>query len=211
MERAVDGMLAETATTPATSRRRRRHVVLDQPERVWAPRLLLVAYVVLLLILRLARDAEPAVRAIGLGDVPNTSYVFGWLRDLAVAALSQTTVFLPVGFLALLSYRSRRGFLARLSRLFLPALLTSLALTVLVRGLEPGQPWRWPGPVALVAPLAGCLLGMWLAITWRRGLEACLWFLPSSPSPRPAWDSSGHSALPRRRAVTAAHPGAAGA
>ena len=182
MERAVGGMLDLSSTTPATSRRRRRQVVPDRPDRVWVPRLLLVAYVVLLFILRLARDAEPAIRSIGLGDVPNTSYVFGWLRDLAAAALSQAALF-PRRFPGAALVPLRRGFLARLSVCTFRHLLPRTG--ALVRGLglaTPGWPGRLRGSRRSGSPriLAGT--------TWRRERPTSV--LPSSPSGRLAWASS---------------------
>ena len=92
----------------------------------------------------------------------------------------QSLRFLPLGFLIPLSLPRAKGRWQRLFLNFLPALIVVPALVVSVRGGDIADGWIMPGPLDLVFPLLGALVGAWIGMTLLRGPMALVWMLPKA-------------------------------
>ena len=90
------------------------------------------------------------------------------LFALAVYVLLEIVRFLPVGWLAVLSLSRTRGDRFGLLQTAMAG-AGSLIIAVVVRGLEIGPAWTWPGPSDLVLPAVGCVLGLGTALVWPAG------------------------------------------
>jgi hypothetical protein len=63
-------------------------------------------------------------------------------------------------------------------KVWTPALALAFGLAVGVAGYEAGAAWSCPSGFDLFLPAIGCLLGVWLGVSWRKGWRARLWVLP---------------------------------
>lgn len=103
-----------------------------------------------------------------------------WMRITLVQAGKQLVLFVPLGFLAVFSLPPRGGWLDRMVRRWLPALLIACTLAALVRAVRGSAsgPFAPRGVLGLVLPWTGCLLGTWAGMAWARGMLARILFLP---------------------------------
>jgi hypothetical protein len=102
----------------------------------------------------------------------------GLLRDLLLARLWYAVRFVPLGFLATLPLGRHRTWPERVVKVWAPALVLAFALAVGVVGFASGHTWSWPSGFDLVLPAIGCVLGVWLGVSWLKGWSARLWALP---------------------------------
>lgn len=122
---------------------------------------------------------DPQARLPGgasLLDVRSAGGALALLQALAVSLSLHAARFVPLGTLAVLALPDREGPLSRLARVAVPAALLALVLAGLALAARAG--FTPPGPFELLLPGAGILLGVWGALTWRRGWWARLVFLP---------------------------------
>jgi len=98
-----------------------------------------------------------------------------------LAALShlagQSLRFLPLGLLIPLSLPRAKDRWQRLFLNLLPALIIVPALVVSVRGFDIADGWIMPGPLDLILPLLGALVGTWIGMKLLRGPMALVWML----------------------------------
>jgi hypothetical protein len=101
------------------------------------------------------------------------------MAGLALATLGEWACFIPVGLVATLVVPRSTGWLRRLP-ISVPGLLLAGALAALVFTVKIGGSWSLAAAVGLAIPLLGCLFGVWMGTTWRRGRRARLWFVPKA-------------------------------
>jgi hypothetical protein len=100
------------------------------------------------------------------------------LSEFAAYGTGEIARFAPLGLLAALALQRRSHRPAAALLVAALACVLSLFLATVVRALEIGWHGPWPGPLDLMLPTAGCLLGTSLAMKWRRGGRALLTFVP---------------------------------
>ena len=98
-------------------------------------------------------------------------------RSIAWTGFASFAKFLPVGFLAVLAFRPRERGTDRVLRVGLPALATSWVIAAVVGCVQPSK-FATPDWPVLILPWAGCLVGWWAAMAFRRGRVALLLFVP---------------------------------
>ncbi len=146
--------------------------------RDWIAPAALVLYLILLLALALGHGNAPPSRNVTLWDLQDSRRFLAWLFSLVVGGLVHTARFVPLGFLLPLALSSPPVRPLRKVLVALLAIILGTLLTFLVRGFEIGRLWQTPGSFDLMLPVAGCLFGVWLGMTWLRGWRARLWLLP---------------------------------
>jgi len=115
--------------------------------------------------------------SIPLWQLQDSHRLAEWLGGLVLTPVTALAYFVPIGLLAALVVpRSTKRF-ARL-RTGVSILAISCIPAVLVRVTHVGGHWEAVFAPGLIPPLLGCLLGIWIGVTWRRGWRARLWFLP---------------------------------
>jgi hypothetical protein len=139
--------------------------------------IVLAAYSLLLGVRAWYHDAGGGVAGIGLWELPDSRRLLAWAGGIGLAALWAFVCFIPIGFLAALLAPHGSGWLRRLL-IRLGALSLAGAVTVLIYLVALVSSGRPAVVFGLVLPGLGCLLGVWMGATWRRGRRACLWFLP---------------------------------
>jgi hypothetical protein len=143
----------------------------------WVGRLGLPAYLGFLVYRALhagAAEPVPLPPVVHLGATAALTFVREWLgRGLLEAARLA-----PLGVLAALAMPRREGFVARSLGMALPAAVLSFAAVTLVGVVEAGTPWAMPGLFELLGPGLAILFGVWVGMTFTRGLGATLFFLP---------------------------------
>jgi hypothetical protein len=125
-----------------------RSVALTPPASFrarWAARLALIGYVGLLATSVLVPGGRAGVAGAGFFDLRTGSRVRAVVFALAVSVLLETVRFLPVGVLAVLSLPRTRRDRFRMLPVAATAGAGSLLIAVVVRVLEIGPPWDWPG------------------------------------------------------------------
>ncbi len=101
--------------------------------------------------------------------------VVAWFGELVLQGFCEVACFVPVGFVAVMVVSRRSDGCRRIST-GLPLLTAGImcaVLTYTVKLVGSGHPVR---AVDLAVPALGCLLGVWMGTTWRRGWRARLWF-----------------------------------
>ena len=143
----------------------------------WFAGLVLIGYVSALCILgAIGRRHDPGqgVRSFDLQDLLQP---FDWIVVVAVAGLMEVVKFAVMGCLVSLAFgrpADRCTSIVLLARRML-LLSTGVGLSAVVCGLASGQ---LAGPVFLVPPLAGFLLGAWIGSAWLCGYRAVLRLVP---------------------------------
>ena len=143
----------------------------------WFAGLVLIGYVSALCIHGVVNRGHDPGRGVRDFDLQDLAQPFDWLAAVAVDGLMEVATFALMGCLVSLAFGRPADlgtFIASLARRSL-LLLTGVGLSALVCGLELGRP---AAPVFLVLPLAGFLLGVWIATAWRRGFWAVFWLAP---------------------------------
>ncbi len=110
----------------------------------------------------------------------NWATLSAWIRRTVVLAGENLACFVPVGFLSILALPSRRGWLDRTVRRWIPALAIAFLLAALIPAWRPRPtaPVIAPGVLGLLLPWGGCALGTWAGMAWTRGALARILFLP---------------------------------
>jgi len=116
----------------------------------------------------------------GLFDLRSRPAVWSVVVTFATWAALEMLRYAPVGLLAVFAVPDRSRRLARALLVALPALGLALVLAVVALTLEArGREGAAPGPLDLVLPGCGTLLGVAAGLAWRRGPRARLLFLPT--------------------------------
>jgi hypothetical protein len=128
----------------------------------------------------LASPGRAAEGGAGLFDLRSRTAVWSAAVSIASRGALDVLRFLPLGLLAVLAFPDRHRRPARVFLVFLPALALALLLAVLALSLEArGREGAAPGPLDLVLPGLGILLGAGAGLAWRRGPRARVLFLPT--------------------------------
>jgi len=116
----------------------------------------------------------------GLFDLRSRSAVWSAVVAIVTWAALEVLRYAPLGVLAVFTFLDRPRRLARVLLVALPAVGLALALAVLALNLEAwGREGAAPGPLDLVLPGVGIVLGAAAGLAWRRGPRARLLFLPA--------------------------------
>jgi len=142
----------------------------DGPLVVWWGRLALTLWLLAL------ASSQLWVYSGGSVDLRSARAAFDSASALGMALLIEWAVFVPVGMLAVYSWRARHRWWRRVLLVTLPALALGVAGTVIVGAAH--QDWRLPPTTWLLPPLLGSLAGVWLGSVWRRGPSSRAWILP---------------------------------
>ena len=143
----------------------------------WFPGLVLIGYVSALCIFGVISRRHNPGQDVRSFELQNMLQPFDWIVAVAVDGLIEVGKFAVVGCLVSLTFsRPSDGctLIVWLARRML-LLLTGLGVSAAVYGLGSIQHC---GPVILVPPLAGFLLGAWIGSAWLRGSRAVLWLVP---------------------------------
>ncbi len=109
-------------------------------------------------------------------DLRSAAGALAVTRGLLVWIGLQVLRFAPLGLLAVFALPDREGRISRFLRVALPSVVIALVLVSLALGARAG--FSMPGPLDLLLPGVGILLGAWAALAWRRGFWSRLFFLP---------------------------------
>jgi len=144
--------------------------------RRW-PAWLALATWAILLILWLRRGQAPELSA---ATVSHWAALAGWLRTLALHALSQFLAFVPLGLLAVFCLPARPTSIGRLLLRWLPAVGIAWVLALVVLDLQPHGPRliSLGGLSTLALAWVGCFVGSWAAMALARGILATILFVP---------------------------------
>jgi len=143
----------------------------------WFARLILAGYVTSLCIFGVISRLLGSGQGASVLQLQYLLQPFDWIVVVATDGVVEIAEFLLMGFLVSLSVgrpANRRGLVASLLRPVM-VLLAGVGLSFVVLAAESG---RLAGPVFLVLPLTGYLLGAWIGATWLRGYRAILWLVP---------------------------------
>jgi hypothetical protein len=138
---------------------------------VWIGRIALVGYAVLLALL--AQDFGIETPLPSLSRL-HTEEAMALLGRLAMALSMRALVFVPLGFLAALALGARERWVDRLVRLWIPAVVGSVALAAGLIAIDRG----FVSPLDLVLPTLGCAFGVAMGVAWTKGPKARRLFLP---------------------------------
>ena len=124
--------------------------------------------------------ASSSSMELSLADLRRGASVTAWARAAVLQASKQFALYVPLGFLSVLSFRPRTTWLDRAARRWLPAMAIAFALAALVRAVHGRSPGLFTtrGALGLTIPWAGCLFGTWAGMAWTRGTVARILFLP---------------------------------
>ncbi len=138
---------------------------------VWV---LLAAYAAFLVYRAVGQGRADDAAPMPIWELQDAHRLVAWGGGLALAVLYQFAYFVPVGFLAVLAVPCGR----RRMPVWGAGTALAGALAVAVVAVEIGTPWPARTVARLILPLLGCLFGVWIGVTWRRGRRARLWLLP---------------------------------
>jgi hypothetical protein len=138
---------------------------------VWIGRIALGVYVLLLALL--AQDFGIETPLPSLSRL-HTEEAMALLGRLAMALSMRALIFVPLGFLAALALGGREGTLDRILRLWIPALVLSVALGAGVVALDLG----FVSPLDMVLPTLGSAFGVAMGVAWTKGPKARRRFFP---------------------------------
>jgi hypothetical protein len=102
-------------------------------------------------------------------NVRSSKALLGLMWDVAWGAFARFAMFVPVGFLVALALPLQETLVARIVRRWLPAVVGSLLLAVVVLGFAAKPGFEAPAVLYLILPWSGCLVGCWAGMAWSRG------------------------------------------
>jgi hypothetical protein len=140
--------------------------------QVWIGRIGLVVYLLFLLVM--AHDFGFKFPVVSLSSLHSMQDALALAGKAALALLMRAVVFVPAGLLAALACGGRDRRLDRVLKVWIPALVVSIALAATAIALDQG----YLTLIDLVLPTIGCVFGVALGVAWTRGPEARGRFLP---------------------------------
>ncbi|MCL5279571.1 MAG: hypothetical protein M1376_06660 [Planctomycetes bacterium] len=148
-------------------------------DRLWYVGWVILAGYTLLLLCRALYQSRGAAADTPVWELQDSQRLIGWMGGLVRATLGEWACFVPLGFAATLIVPRSTGWRRRLP-INVPGLLLAGVLATLVFTVKIGGSWSPVAAVGLMIPLLGCLFGVWMGTTWRRGGRARVWLVPKA-------------------------------
>ncbi len=118
-----------------------------------------------------------AILHMPLWELQNSHRLLEWIGIWIFMGFYEFANFIPVGLFGWLVASTRRR--PRYSLLMCLLILAYGGLfALLLQAIELGWLRYRVDTIGLVLPLLGCLMGIWIGVTWRRGRKARVWLLP---------------------------------
>ena len=146
--------------------------------RAWPAVVALIAYSALLIYLAAERTNETAPGGISLLRLQSLGEAYDWIVNWSQRALLDIVRFIPVGFLLPLAFPRVERRSGRFFFVAVPALFISIVLSGVILGFEFGYPWQMPGSLDMILPALGCVLGIWMGMSWLQGPASLFMVLP---------------------------------
>ncbi len=139
----------------------------------------ILAGYILLLLCRTLYQSRATAAATPVWELQDSHQLVRWMGGLIPAILGEWACFIPLGLVAALVVPRSTGW-RRWLPISVPGLLLAGALAALVLTVKIGGSWSLAAAVGLTIPLLGCLFGVWMGTTWRRGGRARVWLVPKA-------------------------------